>query len=94
MTERAIICARIAELKQMLDDLQASLRRLEIEKAMAGLHRATDEAKQLNRSRQSPASPAQIGRGVRRSERPAIPRGLLKRNLPHDYEENPPRRYR
>jgi hypothetical protein len=48
MTERAIICARIAELKQMLADLQASLRRLEIEKAMAGLHRETDEAKQLN----------------------------------------------
>jgi hypothetical protein len=32
----------------MLTDLQASLRRLEIEKAMAGLHRATDKAKQLN----------------------------------------------
>jgi hypothetical protein len=32
MTERAIICARIAELKQMLADLQASLRRLEMKR--------------------------------------------------------------
>ena len=48
MNEAEIIRARIIELKKMIANLQASLRNLEIEKAMAGLHRETEEAKQLN----------------------------------------------
>ncbi|UPK03048.1 hypothetical protein [Bradyrhizobium sp. 170] len=48
MTEAETIRARIAELKKKLADLQASLRNLEIEKAMAGLHRETEGGTQLN----------------------------------------------
>ena len=48
MTERDIIIARIKELQRTLAALQATLRTLEIEKAMAGLHRETAGATQLN----------------------------------------------
>jgi hypothetical protein len=48
MTEAQIIRARIAELQRMLTALQASLRTLEIEKAMSGLHREIEGATQLN----------------------------------------------
>ena len=46
MTEAQIIRARIAELKKTLAELQAALRKMEIEKAMAGLHRETERAVQ------------------------------------------------
>ena len=44
MTEAQIIRARIVELKQLTAELQARLRTLEIEKAMAGLQRETEGA--------------------------------------------------
>ena len=44
MTEAQIIRARIVELKKLTAELQARLRTLEIEKAMAGLQVETEGA--------------------------------------------------
>jgi hypothetical protein len=46
MTEQQIITARLAELKRMLAELQASIRRLEIQKALIGFNREKEGALQ------------------------------------------------
>lgn len=46
MTEQEIISQRIAQLKRMLAELQASIRKLEMEKALIGFHREKEGALQ------------------------------------------------